>query len=130
MNNVNSYLQMSLKGIPVKFLRQTGNRRVFEIDPLRKNWFLDLKSKKNKLMTSSEAFKINRGKVEMEILPAAKMASALRKTIRNSVGDRYRIFIKVSKIANGFQFQLRDAESSSQNSNQMQTSMLDFFPSR
>ena len=122
---------MSLKGISVKFLRQAGSaRRVFEIDPLRKNWFLDLKSKKNKIMTSSEAFKITRGKVEIEILPAAKMASALRKTIRNSVGDRYRIFIKVSKIANGFQLHLRDAESSSQNSNQMQTSMLDFFPSR
>jgi len=126
---------MHVKGIHSTFVRAEGNsKRIFSvIGSGNKKWFKDLRSQenvsKNRFLSKATAFKVSNGKLRLELLPAAKCGTELRKKIRNNVQDKFVLFVKIDKSANCFHFKLRDVTPlNMKNSNsELQTSMTDFY---
>ena len=71
---------------------------------------------------------IQSGKVLMELMPAAKCASQLRKEIKNT-GDKFRIFVRVVNTGKEKCFSLYKVEclEKAAKDHNLQTSILDFY---
>ena len=64
----------------------------------------------------------------MELMPAAKTGSKLKKTIRNT-GEKFKLHIKVDAMPSYSHFSIREVEKlSKSNSSELQTSILDYYP--
>ena len=125
---------MHFTGIKATFVRNEGpNTRVFELHGPQK-WLKNLKDptfrKEHPLLSKASCIKVDSSqKVFIELRPAAKTASELKKTIKNA-RDKFKIFIKTD-VCNGKPlFYLQSAERLSTNGTsnfELQTSITDFL---
>ena len=122
---------MHYQGLPVTFIRpeQGQNKRIFEVTGTKK-WLKNMKQRGDTSLFMKTNFKLKNKKVFITLNPAAKSkcASKLQKSTKKP-GDKLKLFLKIYTMNGEAYFSIRDVESlSTKKSNELQTSMLDYYP--